>query len=333
MDPRRLVELLRIAEHGSYTRAAAAQGISQPALSNSIAILEKSLGVRVLERTRHGATLTEFGRLLTTYAEALQSLLSRAADDVRLKKLGMEGSLVVGVSPVACVELVPNAIARLKRETPNILVLIHERPDDQLLAGVRTGEIDAMVSPAGPFSDPPELERETLLRDVAIVIVQPRHELACRTSVSLKELRDAQWVLPSAHTAMWRHIEALFAAESVPWPVNYVSTNSITALKSLVMCTDSVSISSRKLMKHEFEAGDLACVPLRRPHFTREITLRTRRDIALSPLTQRFIAAVRAVAAEMRQAGEPESPQAGGATSRARRSRKPVRARRDRTSS
>src|SRR5262245_50964973 len=106
MDPRRLVELLRIAEHGSYTRAAAAQGISQPALSNSIAILEKSLGVRVLERTRNGATLTEFGRLLTTYAEALQSLLSRAADDVRLKKLGMEGSLVVGVSPVACVELV-----------------------------------------------------------------------------------------------------------------------------------------------------------------------------------------------------------------------------------
>ena len=54
LDPKRLLDLLRIAEHGSYTRAAAAQGVSQPALSNSIAALEKALGVRVLERTRHG---------------------------------------------------------------------------------------------------------------------------------------------------------------------------------------------------------------------------------------------------------------------------------------
>jgi DNA-binding transcriptional LysR family regulator len=57
-DPKRLLELLQIAKHGSYTRAAAAQGISQPALSNSIAVLERSLGVRLLDRTRHGATLT-----------------------------------------------------------------------------------------------------------------------------------------------------------------------------------------------------------------------------------------------------------------------------------
>src|SRR5262245_45708592 len=86
IDPKRLIELLRIAEHGSYTRAAAAQGVSQPALSNSIAVLEKSLGVRVLERTRHGATLTDVGRLLASHAAALDSVLARAAGEVALKK-------------------------------------------------------------------------------------------------------------------------------------------------------------------------------------------------------------------------------------------------------
>ena len=71
--------------------------------------------MRVLERTRYGATLTDFGRLLASHAEALQSALSRASGDVALKKDGMEGSLVIGVSPVACVDIVPDAVALLKR--------------------------------------------------------------------------------------------------------------------------------------------------------------------------------------------------------------------------
>jgi DNA-binding transcriptional LysR family regulator len=68
--------------------------VSQPSLSNSIAVLEKALGVRVLERTRHGATLTDFGRLLASHAAALDSVLASASSDVELKKHGLEGSLV-----------------------------------------------------------------------------------------------------------------------------------------------------------------------------------------------------------------------------------------------
>src|SRR5664280_2842012 len=142
IDPRRLIELLSIAEHGSFTRAAAARGISQPALSHSMALLERSLGARVLDRGKNGATLTDYGRLLATHAQALTTLLSRASDDVRLKKLGLEGLLAVGASPLACAELVPRAVARLKRESPDILVQIYERPDDQLIEGLRAGEID-----------------------------------------------------------------------------------------------------------------------------------------------------------------------------------------------
>ena len=64
IDPRHLRLLRAIAEQGSFTRAAATQRISQPAMSAGIAQLEKRLGVRVLERGRHGARLNDFGRLL-----------------------------------------------------------------------------------------------------------------------------------------------------------------------------------------------------------------------------------------------------------------------------
>src|SRR5579875_8512 len=98
VDPKRLIELLSIAETGSFTKAAAARRISQPALSNSMAVLEQSLGVRVLERGRGGAALTEYGRLLATHAQALTALLARAEDDLRLKREGLDGYLRVGAS-------------------------------------------------------------------------------------------------------------------------------------------------------------------------------------------------------------------------------------------
>lgn len=301
VDPKRLIELLSIAETGSFTKAAAARRVSQPALSNSMAVLERSLGVRVLERGRGGAALTDYGRLLATHAQALSALLARAEDDVRLKRQGLEGFLRVGASPLACVALVPNALAALTRKTPNIRIELDERPDDQLMHGLRTGVFEVTVNPAGAATDPADVQREALIGDVPVVLVRRRHPLARRRGLALKDMADAQWVFPSPQTAMWRHIEALFAAEDVSWPANYVTTNSVLALRALVMGSDSVTISSPRLTEPEMASGQLVGIPLRKPHFRREIVLRRRKDQPLSPLAERFVAALRAEATILRR--------------------------------
>jgi len=292
LDPKKLIDLLAIAEHGSYTRAAAARGVSQPALSNSVAILERTLGIRVLERNRRGAELTDFGRLLASHAAALHSVLARASEEVELKKLGMEGSLAIGASPVACVDIVPDAISQLKRQTPNIAIRIDERPDDELIKALRFGEIDFMIGPTGLMTDPPDIERKILLKDGFEIIMRRKHRLARCKSMALSELRDVQWVMPNAQSTIWRQIEALFAAENEPWPANCVTTNSITALKSLIMRGDFVSIASGKLMKPERDAGHIACIALRKSNFVREICIRQRRGAKLTPVAQNFLAIV-----------------------------------------
>ena len=205
---------------------------------------------------------------------------------------------MIGVSPVACVDIVPDAVALLKGAAPNVSVRIHELPDDQLLTQLQTGEIDVMVSPTGFIADLPEIEREVLLRDTFVVIMRPQNPLAMRKALSLRELRHAEWVMPNLHTTMWRQIEALFAAENEPWPATCVSTNSVTALRSLVMRSDSVSISSTRLVRLECEAGYLKGVPLRDAHFSREICLRRRKNLGLTPLTERFVEILRQVAAD-----------------------------------
>lgn len=297
VDPKRLIELLRIADRGSFTQAAAALGVSQPALSNSMAVLERMLGVRVFERTRNGATLTEFGQVLAGHAAAIDSVLSRAAGELEAKKRGLEGSLVVGASPVACIDIVPRAVAQLKRETPNIVVSIEERADDELIAGLRSGEIDLVVNSAGLLAEGPDIVSETLTRDMFVVAMRTGHRLAARKSLLIADLHDAEWVMPSPHTMMSRQIELLFAAESQPWPSQAIITNSITALKSIIMRSECVTILSAKLVQLELKARRLACVPMRKQHFTREICLRRRRA-PRSPLVERLIAAVRAAATD-----------------------------------
>src|SRR5262249_20336356 len=131
-DPKRLLELLSIAEHGSYTKAAAVLKISQPALSSNIAALERSVGARLLERSQNGHSLTELGALLVQHARVLRSTLERARLDAEQRKSGIEGSLAIGFSPAAATVLVPEAISRLCAHTPNIVVSADEDMDDRL---------------------------------------------------------------------------------------------------------------------------------------------------------------------------------------------------------
>jgi DNA-binding transcriptional LysR family regulator len=77
LDQKRLHNLLAVARTGSFGRAAAALGVSQPALSTSIALLEKTVGGAVLKRDRSGATLTPLGEILIQHARSLE-LLSTA---------------------------------------------------------------------------------------------------------------------------------------------------------------------------------------------------------------------------------------------------------------
>ena len=82
IDPRRLLELRQIALLGSFSRAAAFLGMSQPGLSKNISVLERSVDARLVERSRHGSKLTEIGELLLRHADGLDALLSRASTEV-----------------------------------------------------------------------------------------------------------------------------------------------------------------------------------------------------------------------------------------------------------
>lgn len=296
-DPRRLLDLLAVAKHGSFSAAAEAIRVSQPALSQSIALLEREFGVRVLERDRRGARLNEFGEALALHALALESLLDHAKEQMRLRQLGIEGPLAIGITPITAVGLVPRALEIFMRETPNVSVSVIEGLDDEILSMLRSRELDLIVCRLHGRPDYPDIEDESLIAAEWSLILRPDHPLAGLSSISLKELRDVQWVLPAGGSAFRRNLEALFATTGTRWPDSGVSTNSILAIKAIVMNTDCVTIMAPNLIEVERAARRLTAVPLIDAALLRPIVgMMWRRNDTVSPTAARFAKILRTLA-------------------------------------
>jgi DNA-binding transcriptional LysR family regulator len=288
IDPRYLANLLSIAKHGSFNRAASARGMSQPALSNSIAQLERRLGVAVLDRTRRGSELNEFGKILVRNAEIIEAILQNTVDEVRLKQAGVEGPLRVGVVPSLSIKFMPAVLAVLLREHQSLSMTFIEGLDDQLQPALLAGDLDLVLGPlAGIFPAAPELIEERLFDDPFSIGVGAHHVLRNRASLTLAELRDHPWILPLPGNNYRRHVEALFMAEGVPWPVNCIITSNISLIESALAQSDRVTMIT-ELQSNMQNNWNIRSIPLLGGG-KRAIGIKWRKAGALSALAARLV--------------------------------------------
>lgn len=302
IDPRHLANLLAIATHGSFNRAAAALNISQPALSKSIALLEHRLGAAVFDRTARGSTLTPAGEILLRRARSLEMLIGDAEAEVHLQAGGVDGPLRLGASPSTMLDLVPAAIEAVTAERGACSISIIEGLDDQMMPALLHGEIDLLIGPVGGLFPAPEgVVEMTLCEDPFFLAVGPGHKLAGRAEISLAELEEEAWVLPMSGSLFHRHVEGLFMAAGLGWPRNAVHTNSLVLSERLVLEGQRVMLMTwlqgmtpggRRLGRIALSAAG-----------TRRIGLRHRRETALPALGQAVVAAVQAVVRRYREEG------------------------------
>jgi DNA-binding transcriptional LysR family regulator len=200
LDARRLLTFRAVAQHGSFSRAAEALALSQPAVSQQVAALERELGTALLVRGRGGTLPTDAGRLLLEHADAVAARLDLA--DVQMGELvaGARRTLRLGAFPSALAAVVPAAIAALRAQEPELEVAVEEGALAGIADGVRTGRLDIAVGfqdAAAPRRDHGGLRREELAEEPMLAVVGAGHRLAGRARIALEELRDDPWMAPS----------------------------------------------------------------------------------------------------------------------------------------
>ncbi|PTW63185.1 LysR family transcriptional regulator [Breoghania corrubedonensis] len=296
IDPRRLLEVLAVARCGSFSSAAEALHVSQPALSQSIALLERDLGMRVLDRGRHGAKVNSSGEALLFHAEALEELLARAREEMELRAQGMQGSLTIGITPITSSGLLPEALQILLKEAPNVSVSVVEGLDTEIIRLLRTRKLDMVLSRLGVQPRHTDITEERIFSVDWSIVMGPQHPLRDRPSLRLDGLEDVLWVLPASGSAFREQLELVFNNARTGWPSRAIITNSILAIKAIVMNTDCITVISPRLVEVEVAAGRLCAVPLEDVGSLREVGLALRRSDKLSPIAARFRDILREIA-------------------------------------
>lgn len=292
IDPRLLRTYLAVCRERSISGAARRLNISQPSVSVAIAQLEHRLDVSLFGRSRLGITLTAAGTALLRRAEAMEALLRDAEDEIALTRLGVQGPLRIGGTPGALVSLVPEAVARLD---PHERLSLHilERPDSELTALLRRGEIEIAVATTAIEVPPPDIEERSIARDPFALIVGRAHA-DMGESVSLGETGGWGWVLPHAAGAFHRQIEALFLAAEMAVPSDVIRCDSLLTSKAIVRQSNRVTMLPRGVVAAEVSIGVLRAIPISDANVVRSVGIRVMADRPLSDLARRFVAAIEA---------------------------------------
>jgi DNA-binding transcriptional LysR family regulator len=198
LDPRRLALLREVARHGSFSRAAEALYLTQPAVSRQIAKLEHEAGVRLVERDARGLRLTEAGRVAVERAEAIAGQLAAAEAEIEAIATLGAGRLRMTAFPTAASTLVLDAIRAFRRRYPAVELTFVEAGTNAGLRRLRAGEVDLALAFREHGRPAPaeweDLEVAPLLVDPLYVALAKDHRLAPQPAIRLRDLATDGWI-------------------------------------------------------------------------------------------------------------------------------------------
>ena len=195
---------MAVAEAGNFSRAAANLHMSQPPLSTQVKALEDELGVRLLERSNHGATLTPAGAAFLEEARAALARLESARRRAQLVGKGDIGMLSVGFVSIADYGVLPSALKSFRAAFPQVEVQLHELTTDAQIRELRANRLDMGIALA-PVDDT-ELEFRRL-HDEELVLALPSAYRAGRAqdAIDLRLLATESFIVPPRDIAPGLH--------------------------------------------------------------------------------------------------------------------------------
>lgn len=280
---RHIKYFLAVAEHCSFTQAAASMYVSQPALSQQIKQLEETLGVTLFDRSGRKIKLTDAGEVYARYARrSLQDLEEglRAIHDVGDLT---RGSLRLAMTPTFSTYLIGPLIKAFHERYPHITLSVNEMPQEQMEEKLLADQFDVGIAFEAVQSA--ELDFQPLLVETLAFVTTQDHPLASAHEISLKSLNDQPLVLLNRDFATRLQIDRYFSQHKVH-PRVQMEANSLSAVIEIVRHTQLSTLLPANIAKNNEELKAIAITP---SLFQRTAVLLQRKGAYQSAATQAFI--------------------------------------------
>jgi LysR family transcriptional regulator, nitrogen assimilation regulatory protein len=268
MDLKQLEYFVRVAELGSFTRAAQALNIAQPALSRQVRLLEVELRQNLLVRNGRGATPTQAGQLLLEHGRGILHQVERAREELGRVRSGLTGRVALGMPPsVARVITVPLTRA-FRTKMPEAQLSISEGLSSAMQENLQNGRLDiALLYNPSPI---PGIAHSPLVKE-ELLWVQPRpaglQEDPPPAAIPLKEVASLPLVIPTRPNAIRMHVESEMAAIGCR-PLIALEIDGVSAILDLVADGAGYAILSRNAVMRSVRPSAFSVRPISGPALT-----------------------------------------------------------------
>lgn len=289
MDLRRLEVFAKVAELGSFSRAAQALSLTQPTVSEHVRALEDEFGVQLLDRLGRGAVTTRAGTLLLAYAQRMVALAREARQAIDQFQGRLSGELLVGGSTIPGDYVLPGLIGQFKAKQAEISITLLIGDSREVSQWVEDGRVELGMVGARPTQR--ALEARALMSDELVVVVGVGHPWGRREAVTLDDVQSEPMVLRERGSGSREAFERALddAGRSLSAFRVVGEMGSTQAIKQAVRAGVGISVISRIAIEDECSAGHLKAVALAAAPITRAFYLVTHRERTRSPLAMAFL--------------------------------------------
>ena len=258
-----------VAEHGSFSRAAAALRLSQPAVSKSVQELERQLGLALFDRAGRSPRLTEAGQTLFARAKELFGVETVAEEELAALRGIRRGVLRVGASTTVATYFLPQLLARFRQVHAGVVLRVLSANTRAVARNLLEGRLDiALVE--GPVSQA-RISVVPWREDELVLIAPATHRLVHRKRVHPDDLAGEPFIMREAGSGTRVVAEAALAAHGIR-PSATLQFASTEAIKQAVAAGLGLAVVSRVAAADQLALGYIAVVPLVGVSFRRSLT-------------------------------------------------------------
>ncbi|MEW6747178.1 MAG: selenium metabolism-associated LysR family transcriptional regulator [Planctomycetota bacterium] len=289
MELRHLHTFVIAAELQSFTRAAESLGLTQAAVSQHVAALEKELAAELFHRGSRSVTLTEAGRSVYDRAQRILDLTEEIRREAGHQPVELHGTIKIAASTVPSEWLLPELLAQFRRLYPAIRQSVAVSDSEAATAAVEKGEADLGI--VGELPRTARVCARAIADDELVLVTSPEQGLPEGAQAAVELLRTQPLIVREAGSASRRCVEQALVRAGVSWAeLNIVmEVNSNDAIRAAVERGVGVSFVSRTAFAREIADGRLVPVPLPDIQVTRQLYLVTDPQRLPRALTRAFL--------------------------------------------
>lgn len=268
----KLISFMKIVDTNSFTKAADALALTQPAVSQHIHNLEEELGVRLFIRNHNQLRLTANGEIVDKYARRLLAISNNLIQSLKDEKENVS-SLTVGITHSVESSQIVEALAEYSNQNKGLTIKVVTDTVENLHKMIRNFELDFLII-NGKLKDS-KLNYMTMDTDCLVLAVSPTHRLAAQNTVTLEELKKEKLILrlPTSNTISLFDQALNQNNLSVSDFDVVLEMDNIATIKDLIRQNFGVSVLSKSACMDEIRKGKLIGLPIENLSLIRDINI------------------------------------------------------------